>query len=180
MRYIVVGLFFVLMLVGCDRNANPVTSTETSGDVAFSETSMYKTVIANDSEFVRLRCDSLAHDSLRHGKMLGTIRWFVGLSQAQMESVKVYGKTLFDALQSIRQQVLDSTITKDEARALVIAARAEFIASVESILTEEQIAKFEEWIVRFWNKHHRHRYEYRHGHEFGEHDDHEGEHGMRP
>jgi hypothetical protein len=155
MRNIFVVLFFALMLVGCDRNSsNPVTPTAASDDVAFSETSMYKTVIANDSEFVRLRCDSLAHDSLRHGKMLGTIRWFVRLSEAQMESVKVYGKTLFDALQSIRQQVLDSTITKEEARMLVQTARAQFVSSVESILTEEQIAKFEEWIVKFWNKHH--------------------------
>ena len=154
MKNIFAVVFIALLLVGCDKN-NPVDQTATSTEVEFSETSMYKTSVATDKELVRLCADNIAHDSLRHGRMIGSLRRYVGLSDAQVESVKVYGKSLFESLQKIRQQVKDSTITREEARTLVQAARDQFIASVKSILTEDQITKFEDWIVKFWNKHHR-------------------------
>lgn len=173
MKNIFAVVVVALLLVGCDKN-NPVDQTASSSEVEFSETSMYKTAVATDEELVRLCADSVAHDSLRHGRMLGSLRWLVGLSDAQVESVKVYGKSLFESLQDIRAQVKDSTITRDEARTLVQAARDQFIASVRSILTEDQITKFEEWIVKFWNKHH-----HRRGHGRGGHGGHEGP-GGRP
>ncbi|MBI2429988.1 MAG: hypothetical protein HYV29_14560 [Ignavibacteriales bacterium] len=154
MKNIFAFIVAALLLVGCDNNS-PVEPTVSSTDIEFSETSMYKTAVATDEELVRLCADSVAHDSLRHGRMLGSLQWYVGLSDAQVESVKVYGKSLFEVLQNIRLQVKDSTITRDEARTLVQAARDQFVASVKSILTEDQITKFEEWIVKFWNKHHR-------------------------
>ncbi|MEW6061997.1 MAG: hypothetical protein AB1600_08670 [Bacteroidota bacterium] len=172
MKNIFVVVSFALLLVGCDKN-NPVEQTSSTADVEFSETSMYKTAVATDDEYVRLCRDSVAHDSLRHGKMLGTLKWYVGLSDAQVESVKVYGKLLFESIQDIRQQVKDSAITREEARILVQAARDQFVASVKSILTEDQRTKFEEWIVKFWNKHHRR------GHERGSRGEHGG-HGGRP
>lgn len=175
MKNILAIVFVALLLVGCDKsNPTAVNTSAATGDVAFSEASMYKTVTATDSEYESLERDSVAHNSHRHGKMIGTLKWFVGLTDAQVESVKVYGKTLFETLQSIRQQVRDSVITKDEAKILVQAARDQFIASVKMILTADQLAKFEEWIVKFWNKHH-HR---RHGHHEGEeYDDHGGQNG---
>lgn len=164
MKYTLSTLLFMLLLLGCEKN-NPVEGTVASSDVEFSELSMYKTTVATtEQEMTQLRASNMFHDSLRHGKMLGTLRRYVGLTDAQMESVKVYAKTLFDALQSIRQQVHDSTITKEQARVLVQAAREQFITSVKVILTEEQVTKFEEWIVRFWNKHHKHGHRERGGH----------------
>lgn len=164
MKNIFAVIVAALLLVGCDKN-NPVDQTASSSEVEFSETSMYKTAVAADEELVRLSAGSVVHDSLRHGRMLGSLRWYVGLSDAQVESVKVYGKSLFESLQNIRAQVQDSTITRDEARILVQAARDQFVASVKSILTEDQTTKFEEWIVKFWNKHH-----HRRGHGRGRHD----------
>lgn len=164
MKFTLTAVLVTLFIAGCDRN-NPVESSSVPADVEFSELSMYKTTVATtDQEMTQLRESNMFHDSLRHGKMLGTLKRYVGLSEAQMESVKVYAKTLFDALHNIRRQVHDSTITKEQARALVVAARDQFIASVKTILTEEQVAKFDEWIVKFWNKRHQHGHRGRGGH----------------
>lgn len=152
MKNILFVALIVAVLIGCD-NSNPAAASVTT-DAEYSETSMYKTTTASETEAVLLHQQHMFHDSLRHGKMLGTLKRHVQLTEAQFESVKVYGKTLFDELKAIRTQVLDSAIAKEQARELVIAARTQFIESVKSILTEEQIGKFEEWIVRFWNKHH--------------------------
>lgn len=152
MKNILFAALVAAVLIGCD-NSNPAGASVPT-DAEYSETSMYKTTTASQTEAVQLQSKNMFHDSLRHGKMLGTLKRHVQLTEAQFESVKVYGKTLFETLKAIRVQVLDSTISKEQARELVIAARAQFIESVKSILTDEQIAKFEEWIVRFWNKHH--------------------------
>ena len=37
-------------------------------------------------------------------------------------------------------------------RELVKAARDQFVASVQSILTTDQLALFDRWVVKFWNK----------------------------
>ena len=152
MKNILIAALVAALLIGCD-NSNPADASMTT-DAEYNETSMYKTTVASQTEAIQLQSQNLFHDSLRHGKMLGTMKRHVQLTEAQFESVKVFGKTLFEELKSIRLQVLDSSITKEQARELVVAARTQFIESVKSILTEEQIAKFEEWIVRFWNKHH--------------------------
>ncbi|MHB1049396.1 MAG: hypothetical protein ACYC09_04885 [Bacteroidota bacterium] len=152
MKNILFAALAAAVLIGCD-NSNPADASMPA-DAEYNETSMYKTTVASQTEAIQLQSKNMFHDSLRHGKMLGTMKRHVQLTEAQFESVKVYGKALFDELKDIRSQVQDSLITKEQARELVIAARAQFIDSVKSILTEEQVAKFEEWIVRFWNKHH--------------------------
>jgi hypothetical protein len=152
MKNILFAALVAAVLIGCD-NSNPADSS-TPADAEYNETSMYKTTVASQTEAIQLQSQNMFHDSLRHGKMLGTMKRHVQLTEAQFESVKVYGKALFDKLQEIRSQVQDSLITKEQARELVIAAREQFILSVKSVLTEEQLAKFDEWIVRFWTKHH--------------------------
>lgn len=145
---------FVLLLTGCDNGNNPVDQSTAAGDVEFSEASMYKTAVASEAEYAQMRMDNVAHDTLRHGRMLGTLKWYVGLNDAQFDTVKVFGKTLFETIQGIRVQVHDSVMTRDEAKVLVQAARDQFVASVQSVLTEDQKTLFDEWIVKFWNKTH--------------------------
>ncbi len=157
MKNILVAAIFALLLVGCDRS-NPVESDNTS-DALYSETTMYNTAVSSDAELVGLQADGVAHDSIRHGRMLGHLKVFVGLSDEQFDSVKVYAQTMFLSLKDIRTQVHDSLITKEQARELVKASRDQFVTSVKSILTGDQIAKFERWITNFWSKHPR-----RHGH----------------
>lgn len=151
MKNIFAVALFALILIGCDNN-NP--ANETSADVEYNELSMYKSTVATDGEVTQLKFQNAFHDSLRHGRMLGTLIRHVGLTEEQVVSVKEFGQTMFETLKEIRTQVHDSVITREEARELVIAAREQFVVSVKSILTEEQLVKFDEWILKFWNKRH--------------------------
>ncbi|KAB2923479.1 MAG: hypothetical protein F9K22_08895 [Bacteroidetes bacterium] len=153
MKNLLVAALFLLAMTGCDNSGNPVEAPS-AGEAEYSELSMYTTAVATDAEYAVMRADSLAHDSLRHGKMLGTLKRHLGLTDAQVESVKVYGKTLFEKLQGIRLQVRDSVLTKESARSLIQAARDEFIASLTSILTDEQKELLDGWIERFWDRRH--------------------------
>lgn len=153
MKKIFAVVFFALLLVGCDKS-NPTESTSaSSSEVAFSETSMLKmAIITVDGLVVITGADSVCHDSLRNVRMLDSLTIHLGLTAEQFDSVNVYGATLFTSLQDIRQQVKDTLITKLQARDLVKAARDQFIASVRSILTTEQTTIFDAWIIKFWNK----------------------------
>ncbi len=155
MKNLLVLFVVALMYVGCDKS-NPIDNI-VNGDVAYSEESMYKTTVSTEDELVQMRGVGSAHDSLRHGKMLGTLKRYVGLTDEQFDSVKVYAKTLFESLKEIRVQVHAGVITREEAKIAVGNARAKFVASVKLILTAEQQTKFNEWIVKFWNRHHHRR-----------------------
>lgn len=152
MKKIFAVVLFALLLVGCD-NSNPTdTAAASSSAVEFSETSMLKMAVETvDGIVVTTNTDSVRHDSLRNGRMLGSLKFRLRLTAEQFDSVKVYGATLFATLKNIRQQVKDSLITKIQARELVKAARDQFITSVRSILTTEQLALFDAWVVKFWN-----------------------------
>ncbi|NUN71177.1 MAG: hypothetical protein HUU02_15860 [Bacteroidetes bacterium] len=150
MKNLLAAALFALILVGCD-NSSPVEADQNS-DALYSETSMLKTTQATDDEIRANHGSGPMHDSLRHARMLNHLKTYVGLSDAQFDSVKIYAQTLFAALNDIRTQVKDSTITRDEAKELVVAARAQFVASVTLIITEEQTALFTEWVEKFWNK----------------------------
>ena len=165
---------FALLLAGCDRSnptgiaANDSQSTISTGSVLFSETSMYTEVTSDDS--IPSMCDSSTRDSLRHFndslhhandslrqvRMLGLLRDSLGLSADQYDSILVYVQTLSTTLDTIRVQVHDGLITRDQARDLVKAARDQFVASVESILTNDQLTLFDTWLIHFWDcNHHR-------------------------
>jgi hypothetical protein len=153
MKKIFAVALFALLLVGCDKSNPTDTTTASSSAVEFSETSMLKmTILQVDDIIITTTADSVCHDSLRHGRMLNSLNIHLGLTPEQFDSVKVYGVTLFNTLKDIRQQVKDTLITKIQARELVKLARHQFIASVQSILTTEQLVKFDRWVVRFWNK----------------------------
>jgi hypothetical protein len=202
MKNLFTAVFFALMLVGCDKSSptaamdsSPSSSAVTStSDVAFSELSMYTIVVAADSlvtasgpdssvldslhcrrDSLYHHCDSLRHanDSLRQIQILGLLRDSLGLTDAQIDSITVYAQTLFTSLDSIHSQLRDSLITKDQALVLVQSARDQFLASLQSILTTDQLTLLDEWIIKFWDHQHEHGYRYGHGHD----DDHGGMHG---
>ncbi|MFA6540052.1 MAG: hypothetical protein WCT99_00475 [Bacteroidota bacterium] len=181
MKNLFVAGLFALLLIGCDKSNPSSVPADTAlslsaNDVAYSETSMYSAVVASNVEFNMADddsaiCDSLHpdRDSVRHfGRMLGLLKHVVGLTDAQFDSVKIYAQTLFDTLHSIHTQVRDSSITKAEARVLVQAARDQFIVSVQSILTADQLLQLDEWALKFWNRHHERGRG--HGHHHGERD----------
>jgi hypothetical protein len=149
MKNIVAVVLFALVLVGCDKSNPTDTTAASSSSVAFSETSMLKAV---GDDVVTFGADTVCHDSLRNVRMLDSLNIHLGLSIEQFDSVKVYGATLHAALESIKQQVKDTLITKVQARELVKAARDQFIASIQSILTADQLVKFDAWVLKFWNK----------------------------
>lgn len=150
MKNLLAAALFALILVGCD-NSSPIEADQ-NGDAMYSETSMYKTTQATDNEIQTSQGNGPAHDSLRHARMLNHLKTYVGLTDAQFDSVHVYALTLFTTLNDVRTQVKDSIITRDQAKELVVAARAAFIASVTAIITEDQLTLFNEWVVKFWNK----------------------------
>lgn len=152
MEKIFAVVLFALLLVGCDKSNPTEAVTSTSSSVSFSETSMLKMTIPKvDDIVITTTADSVCHDSLRNGRMLDSLYVHLGLTTEQYDSVKVFGSILFVTLQDIRQQVKDTLITKIEARDLVKSARDQFIASVLSILTVEQLPLFDKWILKFWN-----------------------------
>lgn len=157
MKQLLVAALFAVLMIGCDKS-NPVQS-DTGGDALYSEQSMLKTALTSEAEIEPMHGNGPAHDSIRHGRMLGHLKIHLGLTDAQFDSIKVYAQTMFVALKDIRTQVHDSLITKDQALVLVIAAREQFVTSIKSILTAEQLIKFEKWVTNFWNKPPR-----RHGH----------------
>ncbi len=157
MKNFLAAALFALLLVGCDKS-NPIENSASS-DALFGEETMYKTTITSEDEMVRMHGNGPAHDSLRHGRMLGHLKRYVRLTDVQMDSVKVYAITLFNTMKGIRTQVRDSLITRAQARELVKGARDQFVSSIRAILTTEQVTKFDEWVKKFWNKHPR-----RHGH----------------
>jgi len=176
MKKIFAVVLFALLLVGCDKSNPTGTTTASSSAVAFSETSMLKMTVGTvDDIVVTTKDDSVCHDSLRNGRMLDSLNIHLGLTAEQFDSVKVYGAVLFATLKDIRQQVKDTLITKMQARELVKAARDLFIASVQSILTIDQLVIFDVWVIRFWDKAGHRGGHGRHG-EHGEHNEH-GEHG---
>lgn len=150
MRHTIVAALFALLLVGCD-NSNPV-ETETTSEAMFGVESMYRVATATDVQYVEIQKNGTGHDSVRHGRMLGHLKTYVGLTDVQFDSVKAYAETMFLTLKDIRTQVHDSLITREEAHALVVAAREQFVASIRLILTDEQLVLFEQWITNFWNK----------------------------
>jgi hypothetical protein len=125
---------------------------------------MFDAVVVTDT--VPAWCDSAArdsfwrahdrvhrwNDSLRQDRILEHLTERLGLTGEQVDSIRAFAQRLTDALGSIRVQVRDSVMTKEEARASVAAAREEFIASVRSVLTADQLALLDEWILHFWNR----------------------------
>lgn len=150
MKQIIVAVLFAFVLVGCD-NSNPADDTANS-EAMYGEETMYKTTISTDNEISLMQGNGPGHDSIRHGRMLGHLKRFVGLTDVQFDSVKVYAQTLFVTLKGIHTQFHDSLITREEARELVKAAREQFVVTVKTILTEDQVAKFDEWVTKFWNR----------------------------
>lgn len=150
MKNLLAAALFAVILIGCD-NSSPIEADQNS-DAMYSETSMLKTTQATDDELRTNQGNGPAHDSLRHARMLNHLKTYVGLTDEQFDSVHVYARTLFTTLNDIRTQVKDTIITREQAKELVVAARARFIASVTAIVTEEQLTLLTDWVQKFWNK----------------------------
>ncbi len=160
MKKILVLLSSALLYVGCERS-NPIDSSAAATDVPFSEQSMVDEAVTSNVSPIQLQSDMRLHDSLRHPKdslrfvrMLDSLKARVGLSDAQFENVKAYGKILSDSLESIRTQFHSRLITRFQVQIKIQAARVQFVNSVLAILTTEQRTLFNNWIKKFWNKHH--------------------------
>ncbi len=157
MKHLWAVLLAGLILTGCKEN-NPVestVSTDTQTESMFSETSMYNTTLAKTAAGT-IVADSgrQTHDSLRNLRMLDSLKAYLSLTEDQFVLLQGIGTTLFTRLTEIRALVEDGIIARDSAKALVVIARDEFLASVRLILTEDQLVLFEEWITLYWNKPH--------------------------
>lgn len=157
MKSILAALMAAFLLIGCDHS-NPIDSPSanaTQSQAMFSELSMAKTANATLSSDISTFGDDGAqgsHDSLRNARMLDSLKKYLSLTDNQFASLNVYGATLFASLGDIRSQVVSHAIARDSARTLVKAARDQFVASVVSILTAEQVTLFEAWLNLYWDK----------------------------
>lgn len=154
MKSILAALMITLLVVGCDQSS-PVDSNSdlAQQEATFSELSMYNTTQAPSTvQIITADSGRQFHDSLRNMRMLDSLKAYLSLTDEQFTSVKTYGATLFATLADIRNQVMSKTITREEAKTLVIAARDQFVTSVKSILTADQLTLFTTWLEKHWNK----------------------------
>jgi hypothetical protein len=159
MKKVRVLLAVVVLIAGCDRS-DPITSPSAEGidlvsstiDVPYSEQSMLNGVLITNLRVDGSVADSGCYDSLKHRGMLDSLKEYVLLTDAQVESVNVFAATLKATLDTIRSQAQAGLISRDSARALVKAARDLFIASVRSVLTNDQETLLDAWILKFWER----------------------------
>jgi hypothetical protein len=154
MRNFLVLLVVTMLYIGCDKS-NPIDTgtTSTQSDAVFGELSMQKTALGSSatSDILSDTCIHM-HDSIRNVFMLDSLKAYLSLTDVQFESVKTFGSTLNAALADIHVQVEAKTITPDSAMTLVKAARDQFVASVKTILTADQLVAFDTWLANFWNR----------------------------
>jgi hypothetical protein len=92
------------------------------------------------------------NDSLRHAQMLDSLKAYLSLTDVQFASLKEYGTVLMTTLGEIKTKVNAHAISPDSARTLGKAARDQFIASVKSILTTDQVGLLEKWLTIYGEK----------------------------
>ncbi len=144
-------MIIAVMFAGCSKN-NPVSTDSasiSSGEAAYSAVSMYK--VAGDST-ATTDTTVCPHDSLRNVNMLVSLKTYLTLSDEQFTLVQGFGDTLFAQLKAIRTTVKSHGISKDSSHVLVDAARAQFVASVQAILTTDQLTLFTTWLSLYWVK----------------------------
>jgi hypothetical protein len=150
MRSLLGVMLIAVLFAGCSKN-NPVStdSISSSSAAAYSAASMYKT--AGDSTAAT---DSTVcpYDSLRNVHMLNSIKVYLTLSDSQYALLQTIGDTMFAQLKAIRTLVKSNQISRDSSHVLVDAARAQFVASVQAILTTDQLTLFTTWLTLYWDK----------------------------
>lgn len=138
---------FLLLITGCSFDS----PTESMTDVLYSEDSMVYTATSASADFSMMSGSFHAHDSLKHMRMFQKLKDYVGLTDTQVAQVKVFADTLFSRLKAIKQTGRRDSLSRDSVKSLVKLERDNFINSVKSILTADQLVKFEEWITKFWD-----------------------------
>ena len=163
MKQFLGAVLAAFLLAGCERG-NPIDGQSTSS-ASSDQTTL--SLLKSDAPYGEITMDVAAgarildfpdcadsgihvHDSLRHKHMLDSLIAHLGLSSAQADSLKAYGAALLASLKDIRTLVDSRTITRDSAMTLVKAARDQFVASVKSILTADQLVLFDAWLQKFW------------------------------
>ena len=164
MKLILGAVLAALLFAGCERS-NPLdgqssgstavdqasTLSLLKSDAPYGEMTMYVAAVKQAlTAAERTDTGICVHDSLRHEHMLDSLIAHLGLSSAQADSVKAYGAALLASLKEIRTFVDSGTITRDSAMTLVKATREQFVASVKSILTADQLVLFDAWLQKFW------------------------------
>ena len=151
MRSLLGLMLIAVLFAGCSKN-NPVgtdSASSSSSTAAYSAVSMYKT--AGDST-ATTDSSVCTHDSLRNVHMLDSIKVYLSLSDSQYVLLQTIGDTLFAQLKAIRTLAKSNQISRDSSHVLVDAARAQFVASVQAILTTDQLTLFTTWITLYWDK----------------------------
>lgn len=151
MKPIFAAMLIAVLFVGCSKN-DPVSSdssASSSSQAAFSAATMYKTAGDSTTTADNTVC---THDSLRNVHMLDSIKTYLTLSDEQYSLLQTIGDTLYAQLKAIHSLVKSHAISCDSSRVLVDAARAQFVASVQAILTTDQQRLFTTWLSLYWSQ----------------------------
>lgn len=82
------------------------------------------------------------NETNRH-RYIGWLVRYLGLDEEQIGELRTFGQALHECLQTVRQQIKDGEITTRQAAwAAIKACNEDFITSFESILTPEQLVKW--------------------------------------
>lgn len=142
-----IGVCFLSVSVGCGtRQSNPLSSgTNGLSDAALAEA--ITTVTANSiaSEVLALSEETpLAPSPAGERPRLDRLKEALGLTDDQVAQIQQIIEATRQAIQSIRQQVRASTLTRQQAHEQIRALHEQQKAQVEAVLTPEQRQLFAE------------------------------------
>ena len=157
MKQFLAAVLALVIVAGCERSG-PTDSASSQTSVAaqsigqFGEVSMYMMTVTSTVDITPAEVEIQPYDSLKNNAMLDSLTVYLALTGDQVILLKAAGTTLFTALEDIHAQVTANTLTPDSALVLVKAARDQFVASVKAFLTADQLVRFDQWLILYWNK----------------------------
>lgn len=145
------ALFIAISAVAC---SNMVGTQEEDNDFLFSQSSMENAVFTTSG-------NPFQPGGPRHGNtfdhqrglnMIVSLDQNLKLSTEQRQQIAAFALTLNQTLMSIRSEVQNGSITREQAKTKIQAARLAFITSVKTVLSDAQKSALEEWLKNHWNK----------------------------
>lgn len=148
------SLFAFLLAITAVACSNVVGTQEEDNDFLFSQASMENAVFTTTG-------NPFQPGGPRHGNtfdhqrglnLIVSLDQNLKLSTEQRQQIAAFALTLNQTLMSIRSEVQNGSITREQAKTKIQAARLAFITSVKTVLTDAQKSALEEWLKNHWNK----------------------------
>ncbi len=151
MKYSIFALLFALTAVACSNIAG---NEEENHDYLFNQASMENAVFTTSG-------NPFQPGGPRHGNtfdhqrglnMIVSLEQNLKLTPEQRQQIAGFALTMNQSLMSIRSEVQNGSITREQAKSKIQTVRQTFITSVRSILSDAQKKALDEWLKNHWDK----------------------------